>query len=219
MAPAIIFTTNGEIMALKSKQTGLPEEFEENEEKPQVSFDDLGLEAERVDIDEEAEEKTVYYTISGKEQDYQPTWETFNIKDLDVGDEFEGKPEVTIFEKEDKSYNAVRVRLLDNGEILNLYFNYPKKNYPVVRNLKNIRTGEKDDFDFYLNCFDVVFSTLKCIDESKVTDSNGKKINKIKAINLEVLLKIIDTSKNIGIRVVEGSPYNDYLSWGIIKME
>jgi hypothetical protein len=136
-----------------------------------------------------------------------------------VGEELEGIPEVTIFEKEDKSYNAARLRLIDEDEIVNLYFNFPKKAYPIVRNLKNIRTGEKDEFDFYLNCYDVCFSVLRCLDENNIKDSNGDIINKIKAINLETVLKIIDSSKKIGVRIIEGSPYNDYLSWGIIKME
>ena len=212
MSPAIIFTKHGvNIMSLRSEET--------QDIAEQVKLD-LGLEVEKVDIDAEAEsERTVYYTISGKEQKFNPQWEIYNINDLDVGDELEGEPEVTIFEKEDKSYNAARLRLIDEEEIVNLYFNFPKKAYPVVRNLKNIRTGEKDEFDFYLNCYDVCFSVLKCLDEKNIKDSNGDTINKIKAINLETVLKIIDTSKKVKVRIIEGSPYNDYLSWGIIGME
>jgi hypothetical protein len=212
MSPALIFTTNGEIMALQSKKNEKPIE-------EQVSLD-LGLEVERVDIDAEAETGgQVYYTITGKEQQYNPEWETYNINNFDVGEELEGIPEVTIFEKEDKSYNAARVRLIDEDEIVNLYFNFPKKAYPTVRNLKNIRTGEKDEFDFYLNCYDVCFSVLRCIDENNVKDAAGNTINKIRAVNLETILKIIDTSKKVTVRIIEGSPFNDYLSWGIIKME
>ena len=221
MTPAYIFTTNGEIMALKSKsnkESNLPEEFETTT-PTQVSLDDLGFQAEKVDIDEEANEKTIYYTISGKEQQYEPTWERYTISDLDIDDEFEGRPEVTIFKKEDKTYDAGKIRIMDDGEILDLYFNFPKKDYPIVKNLKNIRTGEKDTFDFYLNAFDVVFSTLKCLDENNIKDSNGNIINKINAINIETLLKIIDSSKRIGVRIIKGSPYNEYPSWGIIKME
>ena len=213
MSPAIIFTKQGvNIMSLRSEET--QDSIEE-----QVKLD-LGLEVEKVDIDAEAEsERTVYYTISGKEQQYNPQWEIYNINDFDVGEDLEGIPEVTIFEKEDKSYNAARLRLIDEDEIVNLYFNFPKKAYPVVRNLKNIRTGEKDEFDFYLNCYDVCFSVLKCLDEKNIKDSNGNTINKIKSINLETVLKIIDTSKKVKVRIIEGSPYNDYLSWGIINME
>ena len=221
MSPAYIFTKQGvNIMALKSKkETGLPEEFEETSIEKQVSLD-LGLEVEAVDIDEEAEEeKKVYYTISGKEQQYNPQWEAYSISDFDVGEELEGVPEVTLFENEDKSYDAARLRLIDEDEIVNLYFNFPKKAYPIVRNLKNIRTGEKDKFDFYINCYDVCFSVLRCLDENNIKDSNGETINKIKAINLETVLTIIDTSNKVKVRIIEGSPYNDYKSWGIISME
>ena len=165
------------------------------------------------------EEKKVYYTISGKEQQYNPQWEAYSISDFDVGEELEGVPEVTLFENEDKSYDAARLRLIDEDEIVNLYFNFPKKAYPIVRNLKNIRTGEKDKFDFYINCYDVCFSVLRCLDENNIKDSNGETINKIKAINLETVLTIIDTSNKVKVRIIEGSPYNDYKSWGIISME
>ena len=193
---------------------------EEEKIVEQVSLD-LGLEVERVDIDAEAEtEKKVYYTITGKEQQYNPQWEIYNINDFDVGEELEGIPEVTIFEKEDKSYNGVRLRLIDEDEIVNLYFNYPKKAYPYVRNLKNIRTGKKDEFDFYLNCYDVCFSVLKCIDENKIKDKAGNVINKITSINLETVLKLIDSSNKVKVRIIEGSPFKEeYSSWGIISME
>ena len=204
-------------MALKSKQSEINEDFEITEEKQQVTLD-LEFETEIADLDAEAEEKQVYYTISGKESRYEPTWETYNINDFDVGEELEGEPEVTIFEKKDKNYDAARLRIFNDGEIVNLYFNYPKKDYPVVRNLKNIRTSEKDKFDFYLNCYDVCFSVLRCIDENNVK-KDGKTINKIPSINIETILKIIDSNDFIKVRIIEGSPYNDYLSWGILEME
>ena len=197
-------------MALKSKT---------NEEPTveQISFDDLEFETSYVDIDEEVDSKK-YYTLTGKEQQYEPEWERMTISDLEIGDEFEGKPEVTIFEKTDKSYNAMKVRILDDGEILDLYFNYPKKDYPYVKNLKNVRKGEEDDFDFYLNCFDVVFSVLKWRDERNVV-KNGEEITKIDTIGLETMMKIIDSQARIGVRIIKGSQYNNYPSWEIYKME
>lgn len=206
-------------MALKSKAENLPEEFEK---ESQISLDDLGLETEYADLDKEAEEyetKTKYFTITGKEQEYEPQWERYTISDLEIGDEFEGRPEVTIFAKSDKSYNAGKVRVMDDGEILDLYFNYPKKDYPIVRNLKDIRKSEKDTFDFYLNAYDVIFSVLKLMDEKNIVDADGEEINKIKAINLEAIMKIIDNNDRIGVRIIKGSPHNEYPSWMIYKME
>ena len=203
-------------MALKTKT----EEIEEQPTQEQITFDDLEFETEYADLDAEAEEKTTrYYTITGKEQQYEPTWEKIKVSDLQVGDEFEGMPEVTIFEKQDKSYNAMKLRVMDDGEILDLYFNYPKRDYPYVKNLRNIRKSEKDTFDFYLNCFDVVFSVLRYRDERNVVNADGEEINKLKSVNIETIAKLIDSCTRVGVRIIEGSPYNEYTSWEIYKME
>ena len=95
-------------MALKSKTTKeeelpFPVDIEEDQ-TGQISFDDLEFEAEVVD--EEEMETKKFYTISGKESQYEPTWEKMKASELDVGDEFEGRPEINIFENEDKSDNA-----------------------------------------------------------------------------------------------------------------
>ena len=185
-------------MALKTKT--------ENE---QVSFDDLEFEAEFVD-----EEKTVqkFYTISGKESDYEPTWEKMSIRELDVGDEFEGKPEVMIFTNEDKTYDAIRLRLLNDGEILDCYLNFPKKDYPYV---KGINKG----FDFYRTCFDFIFSILRYRDERNVVTPEGEEINRFKQVNIESFAKYVDNMTRVGVRVTEGNPDSDYNSWIIYKME
>ena len=93
-------------------------EFEVTEQE-QISFDDLEFEGEAVDEDE-LNANTQYYTISGKVQQYEPDWERFTVNELDVGTTMEGMPEVSIFEKDGKSYNAMRLRLLDDGEILGI---------------------------------------------------------------------------------------------------
>ena len=190
-------------MALKSKT---------NEEPvaEQISFDDLEFDAEY--IDEEPKETTKYYTISGKEQEYHPDWESYGIQDLEIGDQFEGKPEVTIFKKDDKSYNAVRLTLLDDGEMLILYFNYPKKDCPYVKRLNK-------GFDFYRNCFDFIYSILKYRDERNVVDKNGEEINIFNRVNLETFCKYIDQMERVGVEITEGNPESDYNSWMIYKME
>ena len=78
----LLFTTKGEIMALsKSTQNELPQEFEIKEAE-QISFDDIECEAEYVEDD--GIETKKFYTISGKESHYEPTWEKYGIQDLDV---------------------------------------------------------------------------------------------------------------------------------------
>ena len=192
-------------MALKSKT---PETEEPTIE--QVSFDDLEFEAEYVDEEELSVKK--YYTISGKESWYEPEWDKMKASELDVGDEFEGRPEVNIFENEDKSYNALRVRVMDDGEILDLYVNYPKKDYPYV---KGINKG----FDFYRPCFDFIYSILKYRDERNVVDKDGEEINRFNLVTIEKFATYVDSMERIGVRITEGNPESDYNSWQIYKME
>lgn len=192
-------------MALKSKT---------NEEPTveQISFDDIDFEAEYID-EEELEEMSTkkYYTISGKEQQYEPEWESFNVSELDVGVTMEGRPEITIFENEDKSYNAFRLRIMDDGEILNCYLNYPKKDYPYV---KRINKG----FDFYRPLFNFIYSLLRMKDEKNVVDANGEEVNMFNKINIEMLAKFVDQHERVGVKIIEGvNP--DYNDWVIYKLE
>ena len=200
-------------MALKTKAHVPQDAVETVNEEPtqeQISFDDLEFEAEYVD--EEQLETKKFYTISGKEQQYEPSWDKMNVRELDVGDEFEGTPEITLFENDDKSYNSARVRLLDDGEILDCYFNFPKKDFPYV-------TGINKGFDFYRTCFDFIYSVLKFRDERNVVNSDGEEINRFKKVNLETFLKYVDGMTRIGVIVTEGNPDSEYDSWQIKTME
>lgn len=197
-------------MALKNKKEELPFPIEGVTETEQITWDDLEFEAEFVD--EEELETKVYYTISGKEQQYEPTWEKFGIKDLDVGAEMEGRPEVVLFENKEKTYDALRLRVMDDGEILDLYLNYPKKDWPYV-------TGINKGFDFYRGCFDFIFSILRVKDEHNVIDKNGEEVNKFNKVNLESFAKYVDQHKRVGVRITEGNPDSDYNSWIIYSLE
>jgi hypothetical protein len=198
----------GKIMALKSKQDNLPEEFETNEPE-QISFEDLEFESEFID-DEAPRPK--FLTISGKESWYEPTSERSTIQDLDIGDEFEGRPEITIFENEDKTYDALRLRIMDDGEIVDLYINYPKKDYPYVN-------GINKGFDFYRKCFDFIFSILRYNDEANVINKNGEEINRFNRVNIENFAKFVDGMNRVGIRITKGNPDSEYNSFIIYKME
>ena len=201
-------------MALKTKahvpQDSVEEVTNEPVEQQEITFDDLEFEAEYVD-EEELETKK-FYTISGKEQQYEPTWEKMNIRELDVGDEFEGIPEITIFPNDEKSYNSARLRVLDDGEILDCYFNFPKKDFPYV-------TGINKGFDFYRTCFDFIYSVLKFRDERNVVNKDGEEVNRFKKVNLETFLKYVDSMKRVEVIVTEGNPDSEYDSWQIKKME
>lgn len=196
-------------MALKSKQNELPEEFEVQE---QISFDDIEFEAEYVDEEELENGGQKFLTISGKESWYEPTWEKYGIQDLDVGQTMEGRPEISIFENEDKTYDALRLRVMDDGEILDLYVNYPKKHYPYVR-------GINSKFDFYRKCFDFIFSVLRLQGEKNVVNSQGEEVNKFGKINIEMLAKFVDQHNRIGVEIIEGNSDSEYDSFKIYKLE
>lgn len=190
-------------MALKSKET-----TEKTIE--QISFDDIECEAEYVD-DEELETKK-FYTISGKDSHYEPDWEKYGIQDVEVGAEMEGRVEINVFENDDKSYNALRVRVMDDGEILDLYVNFPKKDYPFVR-------GINKTFDFYRKCFDFIYSVRRLHGDEYVVDKNGEEINRFNKINIEMLAKYVDQHERIGVRITEGNPDSEYDSFIIYKLE
>lgn len=200
-------------MALKTREN-LPDEFEVQEVKEQITFDDViaDVEAEHVDPDELENGGQKFLTISGKESQYEPTWEKYSIADVDVGQTMEGRPEITIFENKDKTYNAFRLRTMDDGEILDIYINYPKKHYPYVR-------GINSKFDFYRKCFDFIFSVLKLQGEKYVVNSKGEEVNKFGKIDLEKLAKFVDQHKRIGVEITEGNSDSEYDSFKIYKLE
>ena len=199
----------GKIMALRSKSE-INEDFEVNEPQKKISFEDIECEAEFVDEDNMETKK--FYTISGKESWYEPTWERYGMADLEVGQEAEGRPEITIFENEDKTYDALRLRVMDDGEIVDLYVNYPKKDYPFVR-------GINRTFDFYRKCFDFIFSVRRLHGDEYVVDDNGEEVNRFNKINLEMLAKFVDQHERIGVRITNGNADSDYNSFIIYKLE
>ena len=179
-------------MALKSKT---------NE---QVSFDDLEFEAE-YEID--------HVTISGKPQTDVSEYEQMKMYDLDVGDEFTGKPEITIFENKDRTWDSLRTRIIDGDEYLDLYANIPK------RDDNGMITNIRKSFDFYRTCFDFIYSILKYRDERNVVDKNGEEVNKFNNVKIEMFAKYVDSMENIGVRIIDGNTESDYNSWIIYKME
>ena len=199
MSPAYIFTTNKQvnIMALKTKET-----------KEEITFDDL-IE----DIEYGYEEETNYTTISGKEYQEVYDWTKFGMRDLDIGEEIEGIPEITYFENKDKKYDSLRVRILDDGEYADLYINIPKPDKQGY--ITNIKKG----FDFYRTAYDFIFSILRWRGESNVVNNDGEEVNKFSKVNIMNFAKFVDQMNRVGARITEGNKESDYNSWIIYKME
>ena len=175
-------------------------------ETNQISFDDLEFEAEY-------EETRDYKTISGKEQTDVSEHEQLKMYDLDVGDEFTGKPEVTIFENKDRKYDSLRTRVIDGDEYLDLYANIPK------RDDNGMITNIRKSFDFYRTCFDFIYSVLRWKNEANVVTKNGEEVNKFNNVKIENFAKYVDSMENIGVRIIDGNIESDYNSWIIYKME
>ena len=196
-------------MALKSKQNELPEDFEVTE---QISFDELEFEAE---YDENQGEQKTYYTLTGKEQQYNPDYEVTKNYECDIGEYIEGTPEITIFEKKDKSYDALRLRVIDDigEEILDCYLNFPK--WDENGYVENITKS----FDFYRPCFDFIYSVLRCRNEKNVVDKNGEEYNKFSRVNLKTFAMYVDQMSKVKVEITEGNEDSDYDSWMITEME
>ena len=199
MSPAYIFTTNKQvnIMPLKTKET-----------KEEITFDDL-IE----DIEYGYEEETTYTTISGKEYQEVYDWTKFGMRDLDIGEEIEGIPEITYFENKDKKYDSLRVRILDDGEYADLYINIPKPDKQGY--ITNIKKG----FDFYRTAYDFIFSILRWQNEANVVNRDGEEINTFGKVNIMNFAKYVDQMNRVGARIIEGNKESDYNSWIIYKME
>ena len=198
-------------MALKSK-ANVPEESIEEVSNNQISFDDLDFEAE---FEEDQGEEKTYYTISGKEQQYNPQWDIFKSYECDVGDYVEGTPEISIFEKKDKSYDTLRLRVIDDvaDEVLDCYINFPR--WDENGYVENITKS----FDFYRNCFDFIFSVLRCRNESNVLDKNGEEYNRFARVNLRTFAMYVDQMSKIRVEITEGNEDSDYTSINITDME
>ena len=199
MSPAIIFTKQGvNIMALKSKT---------NE---QISFEDLIQ-----DTEFDYEEERTYTTISGKDYIDTQTYDKYGMYDFDVGDDIQGIPEITHFVNDDKKYDSLRVRIIDDtsDEYADLYINIPKPDKDGF--IKNINKG----FDFYRTCFDFLFSVLRYRDETNVVDKNGEEKNHFKKVNIILFAKYVDQMERIHVRITEGNSDSDYNSWIITQME
>lgn len=200
-------------MALSKKgQEELPFPIEDEQVNvEQVSFDDLDFEAEYDENDGVKE----FLTISGKKARYNPEYEQFKNYELDVGLDITGTPEVSIFPNDDKKYDALRLRVINDvdEEILDAYLNFPKADETGC--ITNINKS----FDFYRTCFDFIYSVLRCRGDKYVLDKNGDEYNKFKRVNLMDFAKFVDQHSKVTVKITEGNESSDYDSWEIINME
>ena len=152
------------------------------------------------------DEKKEFVTITGKNTDFDPDKERIRLHDLEDMESFKGKPEVDIIEKEDKSYNVARIKIIGEDEDLVIYANFDKRNYPLIR-------GANEDFVFYRNTFNIIKGVLLM---------NGANISfdakRIKEVNFKEILEYIDGLDSITIEAVEYEDNPDYKSLMITEV-
>ena len=145
-----------------------------------------------------------FKTITGKETDFDPDKDKIRLHDLDDGETFEGKPEVDIIVKEDKSYDVARIKVIGEDEDLTIYANFDKRIYPVIK-------GANEGFQFYRDSFNIAKSIL--ILNGAPISGNAKKI---KEVNFQQILEFIDGMETITIRAIEYDDNPEYKSLIII---
>lgn len=147
-----------------------------------------------------------FVTITGKSIDYDSEKNKIRLHDLEDGEKFTGKPEVEIIEKDEKSYDTARIKLIGKDEDLVIYANFDKRKYPVIK-------GANEDFVFYRDSFNIAKSILLL---------NGAPIRyeakKIKEVNFKEILEFIDSCDNVTIEAVEYDDNPEYKSVRILEV-
>ena len=172
----------------------------------QIKFDDLICEG---GFSEE------YTTVTGKEILSLPDYEVYKNYELDVGDDITGYPEVSIIPKKDKSYDSLKVRIIDEPreEILEAYAYFPKVDENGMA--KNI----SKTFDFYRNAFDFIYSVRRCQGDEYVVDKNGEEFTCWENIDFLGHAKLVDSMDKVTVKITAGNKKSDYNSWMIKNME
>lgn len=150
-------------------------------------------------------EKETKTSVSGKDLNLNDARDIIYLRDLDIFESYSGNPIVSIFENDEKSYNNASIRLVNEDEELRLSVNFPKKDYPLVKNLN-------EDFGFYLNSFNLVKDIAILTGVDGVDDDTSA----FKEVNLQEILEFID-----GLDELEIQPYypenSEYMSFKVIK--
>lgn len=140
-------------------------------------------------------------------------YETFKLNELGVGDSFQGRPTLMVFDKdEERNYRTLMLKLVDDTaeQAVNLYMNAPDFKGDLIKNVKR-------SSGFFRPLFDFIFSLNKYINQSSIIGEDGEEINIIDVINVALVKLFIDDKELIGVEVTKG--VKDYNSFKIIKIE
>lgn len=151
-------------------------------------------------------EKETRTSVTGKDLRLDNERDILYLRDLDEYESYNGNPIVSIFTNEEKSYNSVSIRLVNDNEELRLNVNYPKKDCPIVKNLNT-------DFGFYLNAFNLVKDTAILVGVDGV-DNNT---NMFKEVDFKELLEYIDGLDNMEVMAYYPKD-SEYMTFRTVKV-
>lgn len=145
-------------------------------------------------------------SISGKDLKLNNERDIVYLRDLDEGETYTGNPIVSIFQNDEKTYNNVSIRLIseDGDEELRLSANYPKKDFPVVKNLN-------EDFGFYLNAFNLV-KDVAILTGVEGVDNNTELF---KEVNFKEILEYVDGLDEMEIMAYTPED-SEYMSFRVV---
>ena len=160
-----------------------------------------------------------FETITGKDQTDISNSTGYGLGDLEIGNTVNGRPEVVIFENNEKdddgeyvkNYQSIRIRLVDHNEYVDLYANIPRRDEKGFVSLYHYQ-------DFYRTGFDLAKSFMRFLDETNIVDETGEEINMINKINIENVCKAIDMKDYAKFKVVKGAS-EEYDSFILMDMK
>ena len=144
-------------------------------------------------------------SVSGKDLDLNDERDVLYIRDLDENETYTGRPIVSIFKLEGKTYNGAIIRLVNEDEELRLNVNYPKKDCPLVKNLNN-------NIFWFLNAFNLVKDISILTGAEGVDDRTGA----FKEVNFKEILEFVDGLDEIEIMAYYPED-SGYMSFRVVK--
>lgn len=124
------------------------------------------------------------------------------------GKTFTGDPTATWYENNEKRYDSIRLRLVNEDEELALdcYANIPKPN--TSGEVKRINRS----FGFHHNAFNLFKSTIECVEGEELN------IKSFKRINIFEIIDALNDAEQVTVEITKGAD-PEYSSFKIIDIE
>lgn len=158
--------------------------------------------------------------LFGIEMDYdeKADYERVRVNELTIGDTFEGKPTVTLRDKQSmngNNYKTIVVDLINSAtmEYYTVYINCPEPDEEGYVNY--IRKG----YGFTRDLFDLIFSFQYLMDPTSVVTEKGEEKNTIRRIKIKPFLDFLNSKEWLQFQVTEGDLESKYNGQKLIKIE